>query len=82
MEQFEKIRTLGRGAQGSVILVRRKSDKSKFVVKMVAVDIGGHEEREAVMSEIKVCVQISGNQSVAMFPCLITRSPQLFLRFV
>jgi hypothetical protein len=54
MEQFEKMRSIGRGAQGSVILVRRKSDKSLFVIKIVSMHEHGCEEREAVMSEIKV----------------------------
>jgi len=35
MERFEKIRNLGRGAQGTVILVRRKVDGSAFVIKRI-----------------------------------------------
>jgi len=54
MEHFEKIRCLGRGAQGSVILVRRRTDGFKYVIKRIFVDETNPEDQEAVMNEIKV----------------------------
>jgi len=55
MERFEKVKALGRGAQGSVILVRRKSDGSRFVIKRIFMDeIQAPEEQVNVMNEIKV----------------------------
>ena len=33
MEDFERIKELGRGSFGAAILVRRKSDQKKLVVK-------------------------------------------------
>ena len=54
MERFEKLKSLGRGAQGTVILVRRKADKSKFVLKRVLMDDQSSEDRAGVMNEIKV----------------------------
>jgi hypothetical protein len=33
MNQYEEIKSLGRGAFAVVMLVRRKTDKEKFVIK-------------------------------------------------
>eukprot|EP00959_Pyramimonas_sp_CCMP1952_P173382 3623119-Pyramimonas_sp.AAC.1 len=54
MDQFEKIKTLGRGAQGTVILVRRKADRAKFCIKKIYIEDQSLEDQEAVMNEIKV----------------------------
>mmetsp|Transcript_41345 Transcript_41345/g.50123 ORF Transcript_41345/g.50123 Transcript_41345/m.50123 type:complete len:723 (+) Transcript_41345:289-2457(+) len=59
MEKFEKIKSLGRGAQGSVILVRRKADGSKFVIKRIFVDEQSEEDKEEVMNEIKVLATLA-----------------------
>lgn len=53
-EQFEKVRALGRGAQGSVILVRRKADSSLFVIKQIFMEEHKKEDRQQIMNEIKV----------------------------
>jgi hypothetical protein len=54
MEQFEKVRSLGRGAQGTVILVRRKADKHKFCIKKIYIDDQSPEDQQEVMNEIRV----------------------------
>jgi len=59
MEKFEKVKNLGRGSQGSVILVRRKADGSKFVIKRIFVDDQSPEDREEVMNEIRVLAQLA-----------------------
>ena len=53
-EQFEKVHALGRGAQGSVILVRRKADSSLFVIKQIFMEEHKKEDRQQIMNEIKV----------------------------
>lgn len=54
MEQFEKVKSLGRGAQGTVILVRRKADKNKFCIKKIYIDDQSPEDQQEVMNEIRV----------------------------
>jgi len=44
MEDFERIKELGRGSFGAAILVRRKSDQKKLVVKEVS--LGGLSPKE------------------------------------
>ena len=46
MEDFERIKELGRGSFGAAILVRRKSDQKKLVVKEVS--LGGLSPKEIV----------------------------------
>lgn len=69
MERFEKIRTLGRGAQGSVILVRRKADNSEMVVKRIFVDDGcsNNEDREEVTNEIRVLSMLNHPNIVSYY---------------
>ena len=67
MERFEKIRTLGRGAQGSVILVRRKADNSEMVLKRIFVDEHSGEEREEVTNEIKVLSMLNHPNIVSYY---------------
>ena len=68
MERFEKIRTLGRGAQGSVILVRRKADNSEMVIKRIFVDeSSGENEREEVTNEIKVLSMLNHPNIVSYY---------------
>ena len=59
MEKFEKVKNLGRGSQGTVILVRRKADGSKFVIKRIFVEDQSPEDRNEVMNEIKVLAQLA-----------------------
>ena len=67
MERFEKLRTLGRGAQGSVILVRRKTDGSEMVLKRIFVDEHSGEEREEVTNEIKVLSMLNHPNIVSYY---------------
>ena len=69
-EQFEKVHALGRGAQGSVILVRRKADSSLFVIKQIFMEEHKKEDRQQIMNEIKVrtssaaCLPAEGWQTI------------------
>ncbi|CAG9467759.1 unnamed protein product [Pedinophyceae sp. YPF-701] len=71
MERFEKIRTVGRGAQGSVILVRRKQDGSLFVIKRLFVDERPESDRTDVMNEIIVLSQLHHPNIVAYYGSFI-----------
>ena len=53
MERFEKLKSLGRGTQGSVILVRRKADGSNFVIKRIFTE-ETLDSTEEIMNEIRV----------------------------
>eukprot|EP00959_Pyramimonas_sp_CCMP1952_P148934 3115699-Pyramimonas_sp.AAC.1 len=66
MERFEKIKTLGRGSQGSVILVRRKADDSHFVIKRIFADEQSPETREEIMNEIRVLALLAHPNIVGM----------------
>jgi len=67
MERFEKVRSLGRGAQGSVILVRRKADNNKFVVKRIFIDDQTEENQDDVQNEIRVLSSVAHPNIVAYY---------------
>ncbi|KAK3261228.1 hypothetical protein CYMTET_29855, partial [Cymbomonas tetramitiformis] len=67
MEQFEKVKSLGRGAQGTVILVKRKADQSKFVIKKIYMEDQSPEDQEEVMNEIKVLAKLAHPNVVAYY---------------
>jgi hypothetical protein len=73
MEQFEKVRSLGRGAQGVVILVRRKADRNKFCIKKIYIDDQSVEDQQEVMNEIRVRVDIPERTPATVHP--IPHSP-------
>eukprot|EP00039_Didymoeca_costata_P007607 m.101671 g.101671 ORF g.101671 m.101671 type:complete len:698 (+) comp13751_c0_seq2:108-2201(+) len=54
MESYEKIRTVGRGAYGVVVLCRRLSDNSLVIIKEIPVEEMTTEERQAALNEVKV----------------------------
>lgn len=54
MEKYEKIKSIGRGAYGTVYLCRRISDGSLFIIKQIPVEDLSKEERQAAMTEVKV----------------------------
>jgi NIMA (never in mitosis gene a)-related kinase len=67
MERFEKIKTLGRGSQGSVILVRRKADDSLFVIKRIYAEEQSSETREEIMNEIRVLALLAHPNIVGVY---------------
>jgi len=54
MENYEKIKTIGRGAYGTVYLCRRISDGCLFIIKQIPVEEMSREERQAAMNEVQV----------------------------
>lgn len=54
MENYEKLKSIGRGAYGTVYLCRRISDGSLFIIKQIPVEEMSKEERQAAMNEVKV----------------------------
>lgn len=59
MERFEQLKCLGRGAQGTVILVRRKVDGSQFVIKRIFTEESVEAQRQEVMNEIRVLALVA-----------------------
>eukprot|EP01004_Peranema_trichophorum_P003355 NODE_234_length_3182_cov_43.854855_g204_i0.p1 GENE.NODE_234_length_3182_cov_43.854855_g204_i0~~NODE_234_length_3182_cov_43.854855_g204_i0.p1 ORF type:complete len:944 (+),score=277.10 NODE_234_length_3182_cov_43.854855_g204_i0:48-2879(+) len=61
MEQngFERIKVIGKGAFGSAILVRCKSDGKKYVAKEIELSRMKREEREEAQHEIKVLSKLN-----------------------
>ncbi|XP_033115096.1 serine/threonine-protein kinase Nek8-like [Anneissia japonica] len=54
MENYEKLRIVGRGAFGTVHLCRRLTDKKLVIVKQIPVEQMTREERQAALNEVKV----------------------------
>jgi len=67
MERFEKIKSLGRGSQGSVILVRRKVDNTRFVIKRIFTDDQSEEDQNDTMNEIRVLSNVAHPNIVAYY---------------
>lgn len=54
MENYEKIRVVGRGAYGTVHLCKRLSDKKNVIIKQIPVEQMTKEERQSALNEVKV----------------------------
>lgn len=54
MENYEKIKSIGRGAFGTVYLCRRISDGCHFIIKQIPVEDMSKEERQGAINEVKV----------------------------
>lgn len=61
MNAYEEIKTLGRGAFAVVMLVRRKTDKEKFVIKRLFTPMSEltPKERTEVAQEVKLLAHLS-----------------------
>lgn len=59
MENYEKIRVVGRGAYGIVHLCQRLSDKKHVIIKQIPVEQMTKEERQAALNEVKVLSMLS-----------------------
>ena len=53
MDDLEQLRLLGRGAMGSVHLMRRAADGAQFALKKIAIPT--HEDREVALQEVRIC---------------------------
>lgn len=58
MLKFQKIKTLGEGAYGKAILVRRKSDQKKYVIKEIDVIKMSPRERREARQEVTVLAKM------------------------
>lgn len=54
MDAYERIKVLGKGSYGSAVLVRRRKDGHKLVIKEVNIVHMPREERKAAELEAKV----------------------------
>lgn len=54
MENYEKIRTVGRGAYGTVYLCRRRVDNYLVIIKQIPVEEMTKEERQSALNEVTV----------------------------
>lgn len=67
MEKYEKIRTVGRGAYGTVYLCRRIADKMLVIVKQICVDQMTKEERLVSLNESKVLSRLKHPNIIAYY---------------
>lgn len=54
MEDYEKIRIVGRGAYGTVYLCRRLVDNYLVIIKQIPVEEMTKEERQSALNEVTV----------------------------
>ncbi|XP_060602360.1 serine/threonine-protein kinase Nek8-like [Ruditapes philippinarum] len=59
MENYEKIRVVGRGAYGTVHLCKRLSDKKHVIIKQIPVEQMTKDERQSALNEVKVLSMLS-----------------------
>ena len=52
MDDLDQLRLLGRGAMGSVHLMRRAADGAQFALKKIAIPT--HEDREVALQEVRI----------------------------
>ncbi|GFU72788.1 hypothetical protein TNCV_1515491 [Trichonephila clavipes] len=67
MENYEKIRLIGRGAFGTVYLCKQKSDNKLVITKEIPVDQMTVEERQVSMNEAKVLSMLDHPNVVAYY---------------
>ncbi|XP_063404093.1 serine/threonine-protein kinase Nek8-like [Mytilus trossulus] len=67
MENYEKMRVVGRGAYGTVHLCRRLADKKLVIIKQIPVEQMTKEERQAALNESKVLSMLSHPNIIKYF---------------
>lgn len=67
MENYEKIKSIGRGAYGTVYLCRRISDGCHFIIKQIPVEEMGRDERQSAMNEVQVLSMLKHPNIIAYF---------------
>ena len=67
-KQYHKVRLLGSGAQGTVFLAERKSDRKSFAIKEVVLRSSKSEELDSLRREARVglLVTFSNHSSAAL----------------
>ena len=58
MENYERLKVVGRGAFGTVYLCRRKSDNRRVIVKQIPVEQLSKLDRQATLNEVKVLAML------------------------
>ena len=53
-DKYIKLRTIGRGAYGTVCLCERVTDRRPVIIKQIPVETMSIEERQAALNEVKV----------------------------
>lgn len=67
ISNYEKIRTIGRGAYGTAVLYRKKDDDSLVVLKEITIIDLNATERQASMNEVKVLSMLSHPNIVSYY---------------
>lgn len=67
MENYEKIKSIGRGAYGTVYLCRRKCDGRHVIIKDIPVEQMTGEERRAALNEVHVLQMLKHPNIIAYF---------------
>lgn len=67
MENYEKIKSIGRGAYGTVYLCRHISDGCHFIIKQIPVEEMGRDERQSAMNEVQVLSMLKHPNIIAYF---------------
>lgn len=67
MENYEKIKSIGRGAYGTVYLCRRKRDGRHVIIKDIPVEQMTGEERRAALNEVHVLQMLKHPNIIAYF---------------
>ena len=67
MENYEKIKSIGRGAYGTVYLCRRKCDGRHVIIKDIPVEQMSGEERRAALNEVHVLQMLKHPNIIAYF---------------
>jgi NIMA (never in mitosis gene a)-related kinase len=59
LKDFEVIKELGKGAFGSVSMVRRKEDGKRYAMKRVRISALDEKERENALNEVRILASLS-----------------------
>ncbi|GFS88582.1 hypothetical protein NPIL_13451 [Nephila pilipes] len=79
MENYEKIRLIGRGAFGTVYLCNQKSDNKLVITKEIPVDQMTVEERQVSMNEAKVLAMLDHPNVVAYYESFLEEKTMIIV---
>ena len=58
MDNYERIKVVGRGAFGTVYLCRRRTDNREVIIKQIPVEQLNKLDRQATINEVKVLAML------------------------
>lgn len=67
LAEFEKIRTVGKGAYGAAVLYRKKDDESLVILKEINMHELSYTERQLALNEVKVLGMLHHPNIIAYF---------------